>query len=73
MLPGRVPGGCAAPAFWWLLRLVAVSALANIRRAVHDMRIGYPIAVDNDYAVSPALYFLPAHPPVQPGHRPRPA
>ena len=39
--------------------------LANVRRAVHDMRIDYPVAVDNDYAVWnafanhywPALYF----------------
>jgi thiol-disulfide isomerase/thioredoxin len=39
--------------------------LANVRRAVQDMRISYPVAVDNDYAVWsafgnhywPALYF----------------
>jgi thiol-disulfide isomerase/thioredoxin len=39
--------------------------LGNVRRAVHDMRIDYPVAVDNDYAVWaafanhywPALYF----------------
>ena len=39
--------------------------LANVRRAVHDMRIDYPVAIDNDYAVWnafanhywPALYF----------------
>jgi thiol-disulfide isomerase/thioredoxin len=39
--------------------------LANVRRAVADMRIDYPVAVDNDYAVWnafanhywPALYF----------------
>jgi len=38
----------------------------NVRRALTDMRIGYPIAVDNDYAVWcafenhywPALYFV---------------
>jgi hypothetical protein len=39
--------------------------LDNIRRAVHDMRIDYPVAIDNDYALWsafdnhywPALYF----------------
>jgi thiol-disulfide isomerase/thioredoxin len=39
--------------------------LANVRRAVRDMRIDYPVAIDNDYAVWsafanhywPALYF----------------
>ncbi len=39
--------------------------LGNVRRAIHDMQIGYPVAVDNDYAVWaafanhywPALYF----------------
>jgi thiol-disulfide isomerase/thioredoxin len=42
--------------------------LANVRRAVRDMRIGYPVAIDNDYAVWsafanhywPALYFADA-------------
>jgi len=42
--------------------------LANVRRAVHDMRIDYPVALDNDYAVWsafdnhywPALYFADA-------------
>jgi thiol-disulfide isomerase/thioredoxin len=42
--------------------------LANVRRAVRDMRIDYPVAVDNDYAVWsafanhywPALYFADA-------------
>jgi thiol-disulfide isomerase/thioredoxin len=42
--------------------------LANVRRAVRDMRIEYPVAVDNDYAVWsafanhywPALYFADA-------------
>jgi thiol-disulfide isomerase/thioredoxin len=42
--------------------------LANVRRAVRDMRVGYPVAVDNDYAVWsafdnhywPALYFADA-------------
>jgi thiol-disulfide isomerase/thioredoxin len=42
--------------------------LGNVRRAVQDMRIGYPIATDNDYAVWsafgnhywPALYFADA-------------
>jgi thiol-disulfide isomerase/thioredoxin len=37
----------------------------NVRRAVEDMRVGYPVAIDNDYAVWrafdnyywPALYF----------------
>jgi thiol-disulfide isomerase/thioredoxin len=40
----------------------------NIRRAVHDMRVDYPVAIDNDYAVWsafdnhywPALYFADA-------------
>jgi len=40
----------------------------NVRRAVQDMRIGYPVATDNDYAVWeafanhywPALYFADA-------------
>jgi thiol-disulfide isomerase/thioredoxin len=39
--------------------------LANVRRAVHDMRVDYPVAIDNEYAVWrafanhywPALYF----------------
>ena len=43
--------------------------LGNVRRAVQDMRIDYPVAVDNDYAVWsafanhywPALYFADAH------------
>jgi len=42
--------------------------LGNVRRAVLDMRIGYPVATDNDYAVWsafgnhywPALYFADA-------------
>jgi thiol-disulfide isomerase/thioredoxin len=42
--------------------------LANVRRAVSDMRIDYPVAIDNDYAVWsafanhywPALYFADA-------------
>src|SRR6185312_16257982 len=42
--------------------------LANVRRAVRDMRIDYPVAIDNDYAVWtafanhywPALYFADA-------------
>jgi len=42
--------------------------LANVRRAVHDMRIDYPVALDDDYAVWsafdnhywPALYFADA-------------
>jgi thiol-disulfide isomerase/thioredoxin len=42
--------------------------LDNLRRAVHDMRIDYPIAIDNDYVVWsafgnhywPALYFADA-------------
>jgi thiol-disulfide isomerase/thioredoxin len=42
--------------------------LGNVRRAVSDMRIGYPVAIDNDYAVWsafdnhywPALYFADA-------------
>jgi thiol-disulfide isomerase/thioredoxin len=40
----------------------------NVRRAVHDLRIEYPVAIDNDYAVWrafdnhywPALYFADA-------------
>lgn len=43
--------------------------LENVRRAVHDMNIHYPVAVDNEYAIWqsfdnhywPALYFLDAH------------
>ena len=42
--------------------------LDNVRRAVQDMRIGYPVAIDNDYAIWsafdnhywPALYFADA-------------
>jgi thiol-disulfide isomerase/thioredoxin len=42
--------------------------LDNVRRAVQDMRVGYPVAIDNDYAVWgafdnhywPALYFADA-------------
>src|SRR5580692_1108229 len=42
--------------------------LGNVRRAVQDMRVDYPVAVDNDYAVWsafanhywPALYFADA-------------
>ena len=42
--------------------------LANVRRAVRDLRIDYPVAIDNDYAVWsafanhywPALYFADA-------------
>jgi thiol-disulfide isomerase/thioredoxin len=41
----------------------------NVRRAVHDMRIDYPVAIDNNYAVWtafdnhywPALYFADTH------------
>jgi thiol-disulfide isomerase/thioredoxin len=40
----------------------------NVRRAVKDMRVGYPVAIDNDYAIWrafgnhywPALYFADA-------------
>jgi thiol-disulfide isomerase/thioredoxin len=43
--------------------------LDNVRRAVKDLRITYPVAIDNDYAVWdafgnrywPALYFVDAH------------
>src|SRR5215510_4098010 len=42
--------------------------LDNVRRAIEDMRVGYPVAIDNDYAVWgdfdnyywPALYFADA-------------
>ena len=42
--------------------------LDNVRRAVQDMRVDYPVAIDNDYAVWsafdnhywPALYFADA-------------
>jgi hypothetical protein len=42
--------------------------LDNVRRAVKDLRVGYPVAVDNDYAIWsafdnhywPALYFVDA-------------
>jgi thiol-disulfide isomerase/thioredoxin len=41
----------------------------NVRRAVQDMQVAYPVAIDNDYAVWrafanhywPALYFADAH------------
>ena len=40
----------------------------NVRRAVKDMRVDYPVAIDNDYAIWrafknqywPALYFVDA-------------
>src|SRR5437764_9281362 len=40
----------------------------NVRRAVKDMRVGYPVAIDSDYAIWrafdneywPALYFVDA-------------
>jgi thiol-disulfide isomerase/thioredoxin len=43
--------------------------LDNVRRAVKELRVDYPVAVDNDYAVWsafdnhywPALYFVDAH------------
>jgi thiol-disulfide isomerase/thioredoxin len=43
--------------------------LGNVRRAARDLRVGYPIAVDNDFRVWrgfdnhywPALYFVDAH------------
>jgi thiol-disulfide isomerase/thioredoxin len=43
--------------------------LDNVRRAVKDMRIAYPVAVDNEHAIWrafrnqywPALYFIDAH------------
>ena len=43
--------------------------LDNVRRAVKDLRVDYPVAVDNDYAIWtafdnhywPALYFVDAH------------
>ena len=42
--------------------------LDNVRRAVKDLRVDYPVAIDNDYAVWtafdnqywPALYFVDA-------------
>jgi thiol-disulfide isomerase/thioredoxin len=42
--------------------------LDNVRRAVKDLRVGYPVAIDNDYAIWrafdnqywPALYFIDA-------------
>ena len=42
--------------------------LDNVRRAVKDLRVDYPVAVDNDYAIWsafanhywPALYFVDA-------------
>ena len=44
------------------------SDIDNVRRAVQQMRIDYPIAIDNDYAIWrafknqywPALYFVDA-------------
>jgi thiol-disulfide isomerase/thioredoxin len=46
--------------------------LDNLRRAIRDLRVAYPIAIDNDYAIWdafgnrywPALYLIDAH-----GHR----
>lgn len=35
MLPGRAPDGCAAPAFRWLVRLVAVSAVVLVPWAAY--------------------------------------
>jgi hypothetical protein len=35
MLPGRAPDGCSRPAFWWLVRLVAVSAMVLIPWAAY--------------------------------------
>jgi hypothetical protein len=35
MLPGRAADGCAAPAFRWLVRLVAVSAIALLPWAAY--------------------------------------
>jgi len=48
----------------------------NVRRAMRDMNVDYPIAIDNDYAIWrafdnqywPALYFLDAHGRVR-GHQ----
>jgi thiol-disulfide isomerase/thioredoxin len=48
----------------------------NVRRAMRDMNVGYPIAIDNDYAIWrafdnqywPALYFLDAQGRVR-GHQ----
>src|SRR5215475_2557242 len=34
---------------------------ANVERAVRAMDITYPVAIDSDYAIWPALYFADAH------------
>ena len=57
---GLVVVGAHTPEFWF------EHDLDSIRRAVREMRIDYPVAVDNDYAIWdafannywPALYFI---------------
>jgi thiol-disulfide isomerase/thioredoxin len=59
---GLVVIGVHTPEFWF------EHDLGNVRRAVEDMRVDYPVAVDNDYTVWsafanhywPALYFADA-------------
>ena len=60
--PGLVVVGVHTPEFAF------EHDVANVRRAIRDMRVGYPVAIDNDYAVWrafdnyywPALYFADA-------------
>jgi thiol-disulfide isomerase/thioredoxin len=57
---GLVVVGAHTPEFWF------EHDLDSIRRTIEEMRIGYPVAVDNDYAIWnafansywPALYFI---------------
>jgi len=59
---GLVVIGAHTPEFWF------EHDIGNVRRAARDMRVEYPIAIDNDYAVWqafsnnywPALYFVDA-------------
>ena len=59
---GLVVVGVHTPEFWF------ERDAGNVRRAVHEMRIDYPVATDNDYGIWsafgnhywPALYFADA-------------
>jgi len=60
---GLVVIGVHTPEFWF------EKDADNVRRAVDDMQIGYPVAIDSDYAIWsafanhywPALYFADTH------------
>jgi thiol-disulfide isomerase/thioredoxin len=62
--------GAHTPEFWF------EHDLENVRRAVKDMQIEYPVAVDNDYAIWdafanrywPALYFVDAEGAIRDHH-----